>query len=284
MHTLENHLRLLDPYSPYLQWFEGEVDDGKRTQHFFYRNILDCVRYLLRQIAYRDDLVYMPRCEYDQNGDRIYAKMHTADWWWDVQDTLPRGATLVPIIGMSDQTHLTNFSGDKKAWPVYITTGNLLSTRRNRPGSMAVLLLALLPVPPKFPQSSSADNLQRQINAGTLQGVFELILSPLQDAALDGVSIDCVDRKVRQCFPILSVWVADHMENVALQRTRNQGLRRDMNTTFDALGITMGRNVFHGLQQVSAPDLHKPDLLHTVYLGLFKHMMDWVQGFLKKHA
>src|SRR5437588_12640611 len=35
---------------------------------------------------------------------------------------------------------------------------------------------------------------------------------------------------------------------------------------------------------VSAPNLHKPDLLHTVYLGLFEHMMDWVQAFLKKHA
>jgi len=25
-------------------------------------------------------------------------------------------------------------------------------------------------------------------------------------------------------------------------------------------------------------------MLHTVYLGLFKHMMDWIQGFLKKHG
>ena len=38
------------------------------------------------------------------------------------------------------------------------------------------------------------------------------------------------------------------------------------------------------MQHVSAPDLHKPDLLHTVYLGLFKDMIDWVQAFLKKHA
>src|ERR1700709_124990 len=113
--------------------------------------------------------------------------------------------------------YLTNFSGDKKAWPVYITIGNLLSTRCNKPGSMAVLLLALLPVPPKFVQSSSADKLQRQINADTLQGVLRLIFSPLQDAALEGVSIDCADGKIRRCFPILSAWVADHMENVALQ-------------------------------------------------------------------
>jgi len=85
MHTLENLLRHLDPYSPYLQWLEGHVEDGQRTLPFFYRNVLDCVRYLLPQIAYRDDLVYAPRREYDQSGHRIYAEMHTADWWWDVQ-------------------------------------------------------------------------------------------------------------------------------------------------------------------------------------------------------
>ena len=27
-----------------------------------------------------------------------------------------------------------------------------------------------------------------------------------------------------------------------------------------------------------------PDLLHIICLGLFKHMMDWIQGFLKKHS
>ena len=85
MHTLENHLRILDPYSAYLKWFEGQVEDGCGTVPFFYRNVLDCVRYLLRQIAYRDDLVYAPRREHDHSGNRVYAEMHTADWWWDVQ-------------------------------------------------------------------------------------------------------------------------------------------------------------------------------------------------------
>ena len=85
MHTLENHLWSLDPYSPYPQWFQGQVEDSKRTLPFFYRNVLDCVRYLLRQIAYQDDLVYTPRREFDHNDERIYVEMHTADWWWDVQ-------------------------------------------------------------------------------------------------------------------------------------------------------------------------------------------------------
>jgi len=52
--------------------------------------------------------------------------------------------------------------------------------------------------------------------------------------------------------------------------------------TNETHGIQRGQNVFQGLVRVSTPDLHKPDMLHTLYLGLFKHMMDWIQGFLKK--
>jgi len=85
MHTLEKHLGELDPYSGYLQWFEGQVEDGKSTLSFFYRNLLDCVRYLLRQKAYRTGFVYAPQREYNHTGQRVYAEMHTADWWWDIQ-------------------------------------------------------------------------------------------------------------------------------------------------------------------------------------------------------
>ena len=85
MHMLENHLRFLDPYSQYLQWFEGQVEGGQRPLPFFYPHVLGCVRYLLRQITYRDDMVDAPRREYDPSGQRIYTEMHTADWSWDLQ-------------------------------------------------------------------------------------------------------------------------------------------------------------------------------------------------------
>jgi len=44
--------------------------------------------------------------------------------------------------------------------------------------------------------------------------------------------------------------------------------------TPESLGIRLGQTVFYGLNWASPSDLHKPDMLHTVYLGLFKHMMD----------
>jgi len=53
---------------------------------------------------------------------------------------------------------------------------------------------------------------------------------------------------------------------------------------FRGLGINLGQSFLHGLHRVSAPDLHTADMLYTVYLGLFKHMMDWIQAFLKKHG
>ena len=134
-YTLEKHLKNLDPLGKFLEWTEGIVEDGNHTICFFYRNIIDCVRYLIAQIAYKDSMVYAPVKEYDQVGARLYSEMHTAQWWWEIQvnsttrscgrlhvltkdfeETLPRGATVVPIIGMSDQTHLSNLSGDKKAW------------------------------------------------------------------------------------------------------------------------------------------------------------------------
>jgi len=103
---------------------------------------------------------------------------------------------------------------------VYITIGNLPSIRHNRPGSMAVLLLPLLPVPSKFAKSSATDKLQRQINANTLQGIFKLIFEPLRDTTLEGVPMDCADSKIQRCFPILSGWIADHMENATLHRIK----------------------------------------------------------------
>jgi len=53
---------------------------------------------------------------------------------------------------------------------------------------------------------------------------------------------------------------------------------------FECFDIDHEKNVFHRLYRVSAPGLYKPDLLYTVYLRLFKHLMDSIDGFLKKHA
>ena len=41
------------------------------------------------------------------------------------------------------------------------------------------------------------------------------------------------------------------------------------------------KQCIHRTRPSKPADLHKPDLLYKIYLGLFKHMMVWVEGFLK---
>ena len=40
---------------------------------------------------------------------------------------------LLALIFMSDATHLSNYAGDKKEWPIYMTVGNLSSELRQKP-------------------------------------------------------------------------------------------------------------------------------------------------------
>jgi len=132
--------------------------------------------------------------------------------------------------------------------------------------------------------------------------------------------MDCADGKIHLCFPILSAWIADHAEHAALEgigsksypkcealceelsgdprwiyETRDYMQYREKALThepaeaagiakyFQRLSVKIGNNVFIGLDRASTAELHKPDLLHNIYLGLFKHMREWVEGFLKKH-
>jgi len=65
------------------------------------------------------------------------------------QMTLPVGSTLVPVLFASDATHRTNFSGDGKVWPLYMSIGNIRSSIHNKPTSHAWVLVAILPNSPK---------------------------------------------------------------------------------------------------------------------------------------
>ena len=185
---------------------------------------------------------------------------------------------------------------------------------------MAILLLALLPVSPKLTgESAPADEALRQTNANALRAVFDLVLAPLQEVVQEGTVMDCADSKTRLCFPILSAWIADHAEHAALHgigskscpkceipskelgenlwkiyEARDYALywekaqeqesgEAGIAEYFQQVGVYIGCNVFAELYRVNPADLHKPDLLHNIYLGLFKHIIEWGERFLKKH-
>jgi len=71
-------------------------------------------------------------------------------YWPDIyQMALPVGSTLVPVIFASDVTPLTNFSGDGKLRPMYISIGNMPLRIRQKLTSHAWITVELLSVIPK---------------------------------------------------------------------------------------------------------------------------------------
>ena len=133
----------------------------------------------------------------------------------NVKSTLRVGDILVPLIILSDGTHLSNFAGNKKEWPVYMTFGNLSSKLRQMPVTHSVVMVALLPIPIKnrnIPQKRLDE--QRQTNGVVLNEVPRRVLHPLtfenNTYAKGGhFNIPCADGNLRRCKPVLAAWLAD---------------------------------------------------------------------------
>jgi hypothetical protein len=133
----------------------------------------------------------------------------------EVKTTLRLGDTLVRLIFMSDGTQLSNFTGDKKEWPVYKTIGNLSSKIRQVASAHTVVMVALLPIPIKNRNISQKQlDGQRQKNQDVLNEALHRVLQPLNfiqnpNAESGYYNVLCADGNFRRCKPVVAAWLAD---------------------------------------------------------------------------
>jgi len=126
----------------------------------------------------------------------------------EVKGTFRLGDTLVPLIFMSDGTHLSNFAGDKKEWPVYMTIGNPSSKIRQMPSTHTVIMVTLLPIPIKnrnIPQKRLDE--QRHTIREVPNEVLWRVLQPLTfkqnpNAESRYYNVLCADGNLRRCKPV----------------------------------------------------------------------------------
>ncbi|KAF8958088.1 hypothetical protein BDZ97DRAFT_1906594 [Flammula alnicola] len=137
--------------------------------------------------------------------------MWTGKWWHALQSHLPKGATLAPVIIATDKTQLTQFSGNKAAYPVYLTIGNIPKATRRKPSKHACVLVAYLSV-----DKIDRSRMNEQEHRSRVQRVFHesmrIVLEPLINAGNNGIEMTSSDGAVRHVFPILTCYVADYPE------------------------------------------------------------------------
>jgi hypothetical protein len=153
------------------------------------------------------------------------------------QNTLPEGSTVVPIICASDGTHLTNFGGDKKAWPIHLTIENMKSSVWSKPTGHLLILLKLLPVPPTLGNNSLANSALRCQIQMVLHRALGEIFQSIRECSQEGELIGCTDGYERLCFPVLSGRIADQPEHANLQNISNSSCPR-CKVEFHSFGST----------------------------------------------
>ncbi|KAF8248421.1 hypothetical protein K440DRAFT_548224, partial [Wilcoxina mikolae CBS 423.85] len=120
------------------------------------------------------------------------------------QESLPNESTVIPVILGSDKTMLSIFSGDKSAWPIYLSIGNLSKVKRRSVKSNGLILIGLLPRCPNCPKTHTI-NIAYQESMATM-------LCPLEELAKSGMKVLCADSCTHHTYPRIASLLADYQE------------------------------------------------------------------------
>ncbi|KAG1771513.1 hypothetical protein EDD22DRAFT_947948 [Suillus occidentalis] len=171
---------------------------------------------LFSDLDFADFLVFAPERHYTDDDEtvRLYSDMHTGRWWWNTQKKLDEqkpGATIIPVIISTDKTQVTVFR-NKTAYPVYLTIGNIPKDIRRKPSKRAHVLLAYLPTTRLEHITNKAS--RRRSAANLYHACMARVLSPLEKAGIDGLTMCSGDGISRHCHPLFACFIGDYPKQV----------------------------------------------------------------------
>ncbi|KAF9470583.1 hypothetical protein BDN70DRAFT_909500 [Pholiota conissans] len=222
----------------------------------WHRNPVECVKELMENPAFSGKQCYEP-CQLFKNNDYTnckYNEIWTSDRWWDIQEVLPEMATV-----------LTNFSGDKQAWPVYLIIGNI---------KCATILVGYIPEAHQF-----------------FHNCMCLLFEPLIKAGKLGINMLCADGFIHtQCLvacckenscPICTVVpkACDPEKTLKAIDTHTSGGR---SAYFVKNELQLVNPFWRDLPHCNIFSCFTSDILHQLHKGIFKdHCTAWATSAAK---
>ncbi|KIL54452.1 hypothetical protein M378DRAFT_29088, partial [Amanita muscaria Koide BX008] len=292
-----------------------DLQVGGEVTIMYARDILLCVQALYGDPSFTRSLIFRPERHYKCSGNQqwqVFHDMHTGQWWWELQNVLEAskpGATIAPLIISSDKTQVTLF-GNKTAYPVYLTIGNLPKSIRRKPSQRGQVLLAYLPTS-KLARVTVQSS-RRRMMSNLFHACLRRLVAPLVQSGIDGVHMKDGDGVIRRIHPILAVYVGDYPEQVLVTCTKTGecpkcdvarsdigdphvlASPRNVHAVHTALSMVNGnprdyvkacqdariKPVFHPFwEALPYTDIFQaiaPDVLHQIHQGVFKHFTGWL--------
>ena len=74
-----------------------------------------------------------------------------------------------------------------------------------------------------------------------------------------------------------------YLQKLILATQGDESQRREARQYLEDRVVGTSEGVFWNMKCISLTTIILPDTLHTVYLGMLTHLMDWVTSFLELH-
>ena len=161
-------------------------------------------------------------------------------------------------------------------------------------------------------------------NPEVLRKVYEVLFRPLDALFNTGKLMLCVDGRMRQWYPVICAWTADYFENIHLHSIKqphcpvceapklsfgewnssswqlrdyrlyfqtmilatqgDETERREARQHLEDRAVGSSEGIFWNMKCLSPTTMIVPDIPHTIYLAMLKHLTDRETSFLEQHS
>ncbi|KAG1779278.1 hypothetical protein EV702DRAFT_1178461 [Suillus placidus] len=248
--------------------------DGYATTHpvnLIWRDALEVVHHIFGNPIFANHMEYDPY-EINDGGEHEYGEWMSSEHAFEIQDKLPIGATIVPIILASDKTPVTRHTGSLEMHPTFLTIGNIHSEIRMKATSHAWECIAYIPSPEYITNNDYAGVLEARF----WHSCMDMVLEKLKIASHTGEFMVDPMGCQRYTFTPLVTYIVDLPEQLMISCDLDPWKVREFLEAAKKMSLSGVHKPFWCDWKYADPAAFLvPEILHTGHKFFFDHTLKW---------